>query len=350
MEKRDETGVTPEAGERLIVVKAEPPNLEVPSHELATPITRNPFVRTNFEVPQLGPEHFVRVVGAVERPFSLRPADLRELEAHEVIVTIECAGNDRVGMTPLPEGVPWDRGAVSTVQFRGVPLARVLERAGLRPGVVEIRAEGADTGRPDGTTRQVAFSRSLPIAKALDPDTLIAYEMNAAPLTPEHGAPLRLVVPGWYGMASVKWLARLEARATPFEGYFQNERYVYDYANDLPTEPVSEILPKALILEPGARVRHGPVRIAGWAWGGAEIARVEISIDGGEWQEAALGLGLGRYAWRRFELAWDARTPGRHTLRARAIDVRGRQQPEWARYNKHGYGNNAVRPILVDVI
>lgn len=338
--------------EGLVVVREEPALLEVTPAALAAPITVAPFVRSHFEVPALGPEHQVRLIGAVERPLSIGRPELRAMLQREVIVTLECAGNSRARMTPLPGGEPWNDGAISTTVFGGVPLAELLERAGVRPGAIEVRAEGADSGFPEGAPSGVSYARALPLDKAMHPDTLLALEMNSEPLRPEHGAPVRLVVPGWFGMASVKWLARLEVRTTPFEGWFQSERYIYDYADDLPTVPVRELHVKSMIVSPsdGARVGRGLVRIHGWAWSCVEIERVEISVDGDAWTAATLGSALGPHAWRPFELMWKPDRPGRHTLRSRATDARGKTQPEWARFNKQGYGNNAIRTMVVEVI
>jgi DMSO/TMAO reductase YedYZ molybdopterin-dependent catalytic subunit len=352
VEKRDFPTAGEVTGEGLVVVREEPPNLEVTDGQLVAPVTHEPYVRTNFEVPHIGPRHRVRVAGAVERPISFDLHELAELPQREVIMTLECAGNDRSSMTPLPEGLPWGGNAVSTVAFRGVPLAEVLERARLQPDAIAIVAEGADHGVPEGGVHEVTFARALPREKALHPDTLLALEMNGAPLPPEHGAPVRLVVPGWYGVASVKWLTQIEARTSEFEGWFQSDRYIYDYADDLPAEPVAELRPRARIVEPAAhaRLQRGPQRIVGWAWAGAGLERVEVSIDGGDWQRAAFDAPLSRWAWRRFELAWHAHELGRHSLRARAIDRRGEVQPEWSRFNKFGYGNNAVQNVLVTVV
>lgn len=354
VEKRDEldasaTAVAREEG--LVLVREEPLLLEAAPDTLVPPVTLAPFVRSHFAVPEMPANHRIRLTGAVDHPLAIGLPELRAMEQREVIMTLECAGNSRLRMTPPPDGEPWGEGAVSTLVWNGVPMRDLLERAGLRPEVIEIRAEGADTGQPDGAPGPVSFARTLPLDKALHPDTLLALEMNGAPLAIEHGAPVRLVVPGWYGMASVKWLARLEARTKKFEGWFQSDRYVYQYADDLPAVDVDEIQVKSMVIVPedGAAIRRGLVRVRGWAWSAAEIERVEISIDHGPWQRATLGSALGPHAWRPFELAWDADQPGRHTLRTRATDARGNVQPDWARFNKLGYGNNAVRTTVVNV-
>jgi DMSO/TMAO reductase YedYZ molybdopterin-dependent catalytic subunit len=336
------------------LVRAEPPNAETAPRALGEPITpaRAHFVRSNFAVPRIDPQtHRLRVEGAVREPLELGLADLASLPFRRVAATLECAGNGRVAMDPLPRGEPWNGGAVGTAIWGGTPLVAVLERAGLRDGAVEILAEGADRGEKEGRG-EIPFARSLPREKALDPDTLLAREMNGASILPEHGGPLRLLVPGWYGMASVKWVTRIEALATPFRGYFQGDRYVYEYRDG--SDPVREMRVRSLITDPGAGegVKRGRVRVAGWAWSGAgPIARVEVAVEGGgEWQEARVEPASARYGWARWEYDWEIAAAGRYALRSRATDAAGNVQPDVARWNVHGYGNNAVRPHFVTVL
>jgi DMSO/TMAO reductase YedYZ molybdopterin-dependent catalytic subunit len=352
VEKQDEAPASTTAEPARILVRTEPLLLEVSLPRLDAPITATPFVRSHFGIPVLADDHLVRVTGSVEHPFAVSVVDLKEMPRREVVTTLECAGNGRLGMTPLPSGEPWGEGAVSTMVFSGPSLRDLLERAVLRPDAVEVLAQGADSGLPDGSGHTIAFSRSLPLEKALHPDTILAFEMNGGPLPREHGGPVRMVVPGWYGVASVKWISRIEVRDTKFEGWFQSERYIYEYADDLPAEPVTEMRLRALLVSPrdGAPIPRGPVRLGGWAWSSAEVDRVEVSIDGGPWIAALLGAWLGPWAWRPFELTWDADRTGRHTLRARAIDKHGNVQPDWARFNKLGYGCNAIRTVVVEVI
>jgi DMSO/TMAO reductase YedYZ molybdopterin-dependent catalytic subunit len=262
-------------------------------------------------------------------------------------VTLECAGNGRTSMAPLPEGEPWGQGALGTAVWKGVPLAKVLARAGLRPDVVEVLIEGADG---EGRKR---FARSLPMSKALHPDTLLALEMNGAPLTRSHGAPVRLIVPGWYGMASVKWVSRIEALTEPFEGHYQRERYVYDLSDGRAPEPVTRMRVKSMITSPeeGTRVAPGRVVVQGMAWSGERrVVQVELAVDGGEsWRQATLLEAPRPSAWVRWAFTWENAAPGRHTLRARATDEAGETQPEAALWNRLGYGNNAVQVRGVDV-
>jgi len=243
---------------------------------------------------------------------------------------MECAGNGRLGMTPLPSGAPWGHGAVSAAYWTGVPLRAVLERVGVRDDAIEILAEGGD-----------GFARALPIEDALDPSTLLAFEMNGRPLPPEHGGPLRLLVPGWYGMASVKWLVHIQPLTEPYAGFQQKERYVYD-----DDAPVTRMRVKSRITRPRVDevVARGEVRVSGWAWSGfADVRCVEVSLDGGDdWTAATLGRALSPHTWCPWQVSFYVEHPGRHTLRARAIDASGHVQPDAPPWNRLGYGNNAV--------
>jgi DMSO/TMAO reductase YedYZ molybdopterin-dependent catalytic subunit len=289
----DDTTLTEELhpDDRLVVVKAEPLNAETAHPALASPLTPSGahYVRSNFALPDAAPDTRIRVEGAVADPFTIDARELAELPQRSVTVTLECAGNSRVEMAPLPSGEPWQRGAVSTASWTGVPLALLLERAGLRDDVDEILVTGADRGTPSGGDGETPFQRALPLDKASDPNVILALEMNGQPLPREHGAPVRLVVPGWYGMASVKWVTRIAALTAPFDGWFQSERYVY--ADGRERRPVDVMRVKSMIVAPesGTGVRGGRVEIWGWAWSGAApIARVDVSLDGGEWLEARL--------------------------------------------------------------
>jgi len=334
-----------------VLVRETPHNAEIATEALdlfITP-TADRFLRSNFGVPRIDSRnHKVEVGGAVIRPLSLGLTDLRAMPHRTLVVTTECAGNHRTSLSPLPPGEPWQGNAVSTGTFTGVPLAALLERTGLRPGAAEILAEGADRGRV--ASGETPFARSLPLEKALDPDTLLALEMNGKPLKPAHGAPLRLIVPGWYGMASVKWVSRIEALTAPFAGYFQSERYIF-LESGRTAEPVREMRVKASFSSPapGESVELGPVLISGMAWSGsAPIAKVEVAFAGGsDWLEARLTGPAERHAWRRWELTWVPPWRGRHVLRCRATDASGNFQPDVPRWNALGYGANAVQSLAV---
>jgi DMSO/TMAO reductase YedYZ molybdopterin-dependent catalytic subunit len=335
-----------------LVISLEPRNLETAPAALAEAVTplEAHYVRNHFPLPEIAEDHRIAVEGAVATPFELSPEALYERPWRSLAVTLECAGNGRSGMMPLPKGEVWGRGGVSTALWSGVPLRDVLHEAGLRDDVCEILVEGADAGAPEEAPGQVRFARSLPIDKALDPETLLALEMNQEPLPREHGAPVRLVVPGWYGMASVKWVTRITALTRPFEGYFQRERYVYDDTG----QPVTQMRVKSLIINPsaGAVVPRGRVRVEGWAWSGSgSVTSVEVATDGGEdWQPAQLEPALSPYRWSRFFIDVELPLPGRHALRARARDEAGDVQPDLPEWNRHGYGNNAIWPVLIQVV
>jgi DMSO/TMAO reductase YedYZ molybdopterin-dependent catalytic subunit len=337
-----------------VVVKTEPLNAEASPRALAEPITPDGahYVRSNFATPRIdAATHAIAFAGAFAEPFAVTLAELMAMPRHDVTVTLECAGNHRLDMKPLPSGEPWDRGAVSTASWSGVPLGMLLDRAGVRDDVVEIVCCGADGGKPEGANEATRFGRALPLDKARDADTIIAFEMNGRPLPVEHGGPARLIVPGWYGMASVKWLAQVRAATAPFEGWFQRERYVYDDGKGA-VEPVTVMKVKSHLVAPGrdGLALRGTLDVWGWAWSGeGAIDKVEVALDGGEWQPAQLDEAVAPHAWRRFSLAVAVDKPGRHTLRARATDAAGNVQPDAPPWNRLGYGNNAVATVVFTV-
>ncbi len=337
----------------LVMVKGEPFNAESPLAGLREPVTPTPlhYVRSNFPLPDH--DGTLAVGGAVARPLTLTLDDLRALPAATLTVTLECAGNGRVGLMPLPTGEPWTGNAVATARWTGAPLHLVLERAAPLAAGVEVAFEGADHGPYRGGP-DIHFVRSLPLARARDPEAwvLLAYAMNDEPLTPDHGAPLRLLVPGWYGMASVKWLARIAVLTEPYEGQFQTKSYMYEWPNR-EREPVGTMRVKAAITDPapGATLPAGPYTVRGRAWSGTgPVTAVEVSVDGaGEWQPARLDPPSGPYGWQAWSFDWAASGVGRHVLRARATDAAGNVQPDSPPWNRLGYGNNAVQVLVLDV-
>jgi DMSO/TMAO reductase YedYZ molybdopterin-dependent catalytic subunit len=333
----------------LVVVRPHPLCAETPAARLVHAITprESVYVRSNFDVPPSGALGTLRVDGAVSQPFSLTVAELAALPQREVLVTMECAGNWRLAMRPVPPGEPWQWGAVSTTTWRGVPLRALLERAGVAPDAVEVVGHGADSGPRDDAEGIVPFARALPLAVAQHPDVLVATHMDGVPLTPGHGAPLRLIVPGWYGMANVKWLVRLEIGITPFAGYFQRQRYVYDTEQGV--TPVQRARVKSFVVHPAeGRECDAEVEIRGWAWSGSgAITRVEVGVNG-VWHDAELGAPAGAHAWTPFVLR-TVLPEGAVTLASRAYDASGAVQPQASEWNRLGYGNNAVREHLVRV-
>lgn len=346
---------TTPASDRRVMVKAAPFNCEAALAALRQPITpiEDFYVRSNFPTPEHDPASWCLTIdGLVERPLSLTLAEVLALPSRRLSATLECAGNGRTQMTPIPEGEPWAIGAVSTAVWTGVPLAHLLEQAGIRPGAVEVRFEGADRGVPRGRTETIHFERSLPLVDAVNPDVLLVYAMNDEPLTAEHGAPLRVVVPGWYGMAAVKWLRRIELLDHPLEAHYQTRQYRYYQPGMAEAPPVRTMRVKALITshESGAVVPTGPVEIAGMAWcGDAAVVKVEVSADAGPWTEAELLGAPVPYTWRPWRYTWAGAPAGRHSLRARATDAAGNVQPDAPDWNRLGYGNNAVQVTLLNV-
>jgi DMSO/TMAO reductase YedYZ molybdopterin-dependent catalytic subunit len=338
------------------VVTREPYNAQTPWGALSSPTTpaASFYARNNFPVPAISREDWsLSLGGAVARPAVLRFADLAALPPVELEVVLECAGNGRTRMRPLPEGTPWGDRAVGCCTFRGVPFAKAVAACGVEPGAVEFVFRGADAGKAGG--RHLSFERSLPMDVALHPDTLLAYEMDGTPLAPGHGAPVRLLVPRWYGIASVKWLVEARAAKEPFRGHFQAERYVYETRPGSPDAvPVREMRVKSLLVEPreDARLPQGqPVTVRGWAWSGlAPIDGVDVSTDGGRtWRPAALGPSRGPYAWRAWTFPWTPSGGGEVVLLSRARDGTGAVQPAEAPWNVHGYGNNGMAPRRVRV-
>ena len=325
-------------------------NAETPLQALSLRVTppSQVYVRSHSPPPASSAEEWgLTVRGAQEVIFSLD--SLQAMAATTATVTMECAGNGRDGMDPQPGGTPWGLGAVSTASYTGVPLTAVLGKAGLPPGTVEVLFTGADSGEI-APGRIETYRRSLPLAVATDPGVLLAWEMGGEPLTPEHGAPLRLVVPRWYGMASVKWLTSIEAITEPFSGYYQDDRYVYDGEEGLADgTPVTTARVRSLIASPrdGEEV-GGQVEIAGSAWSGdGAISSVEVSVDGGaSWRQAQLDQPRSPAVATLWSLPWAAPS-GTHQLAARATDAAGNVQPLQPVWNEHGYGNNAVHRVTV---
>jgi DMSO/TMAO reductase YedYZ molybdopterin-dependent catalytic subunit/rhodanese-related sulfurtransferase len=309
------------------------------------------YVRNHFETPRLDPVSWrLAVNGLVERPLRLSLRDLHNMRSETLVATLECAGNGRSAFDPPADGEQWQLGAVSTAEWTGVPLAEILDRAGRSPEAVEIVFRGADRGNVGEAADPIRFERSLPVTDAGHPGSLLAYAMNGEPLPLEHGYPLRLVVPGWYAVASVKWLTEIEVIGSPFTGFFQAKRYVYETPRNgtVAREPVRLQQVRSVITQPSAdqQVTAGDLLVRGVAWSGAApIGKVEISISSGPWQDARLIGQQHRHSWRWWELLTRIDSPGETTLRARATDLAGRTQPERPHWNRFGYGANAVQNV-----
>ena len=345
----------------LIVREAEPANLETPFGSLREFITRNEefFVRCHFPIPEIYRDKWrLKISGEVQHSSELTWEDLRALPETSVTATIECAGNGRVFLSPKVDGAQWERGAVGNAVWSGVPLAEVLQRAGVHADMHEVLLIGSDQGEIESPPRpggEIHYARSLPLAKALH-DVILAWHMNGEELTPAHGYPLRAIVPGWYGMASVKWLSEITVIAQPFHGYYQSVDYAYWQrgAGEPSLIPISELQVKAQIARPSPAERVAlsqPYLVTGAAWsGGAEISRVEVSTDGGAtWQDARLDAPRAPHAWRWWEISWQPERPGRATLMVRATDAMGRTQPNRRDADRGGYIVNEVLGIDVTV-
>ncbi len=313
------------------------------------------YLLTHFDVPMLDDaDHQLDFSGAFNAPFSLGMSDIRALPSVTMPVTLECSGNGRAGVDPRSFSMPWAYEAVGTSEWTGTPLAPLIAQAQPKDGTVDIVFTGADFGYDGGVGHN--FGRALSLAQVEELDVMLVYQMNGAPLLPQHGAPLRLIVPGWYGMASVKWLNSIEALTESYQGYQQVRTYRFRENADDPGRPITRLRVKSLMVPPGVpdwltRKRLlpvGPVQIQGRAWAGAvPIERVEFGADG-VWTDAKLADPIGEYAWRGWSCSWDA-TPGWHELRCRATDAEGRVQPLDAAWDFSGFGNNAAQRVDVFV-
>lgn len=347
----------------MIVREIEPVNLETPPAALASFITPRErfYVRCHHPVPHIRAEEWrLKVSGEVDHPLELSYDDLAALEQRSLTVTMECAGNGRAFLAPQREGAQWEGGAVGTAEWTGVPLSTLLAKAGLRDLAIETILTGADEGpirkgpRPAG---KIPYARSLPVAKALD-DVLLALRMNGRPLSMEHGFPLRAVVPGWYGMAAVKWLAEIVATAEPFQGYYQTVDYAYweRGPGGVSLRPITTMLVKSQIARPGfaeAITAGSLYRIHGAAWTGtAAVRRVEVSTDGGKtWHAARLTSDSAPQAWRLWEYEWSVPgEPGKTVVMARATATDGSMQPSSHHDDRGSYLIHHTLPVEVIIV
>jgi len=354
-------------GRGLIVRNSRPADLETPTASLDAWLTPNEvfFVRSHFGPPAEGLRGWSLAVGGlVDGPLRLGPADLLGFERVTVAAVLQCAGNGRSFFRPIVPGVGWERGAVGHAEWTGVRLADVLRKAGIKGDAAHVHCLGSD-GPPSPKTP--AFLRSLPMAKALHPDTILATAMNGAPLPSNHGGPVRLVVPGWGGQCWTKWLRSLTVSAAEAPGFYMQTGYrvprrpIPPGATPAPAPadlvPVTSLNVKSLITSPaeGAVLPAGPVEIRGFAWTGeGRVDRVEVSRDGGldgTWRPAALGGDpVARpWSWRPWKVTVAADRPGPITVAARAVDEAGASQPETTPWNKSGYLWNAVDRVTFKV-
>src|SRR5438093_6442346 len=334
-------------------------NRGMPLEALRYPITPSGlhYLLIHYDVPEVNADEWrLKVGGQVSRPLDLTLEEIKKRPSQTIAVTMECAGNGRALFAPRRISQPWLFEAIGTAKWTGTPLWGILEEAGIRRDAVEVVFTGLDRG-VEGEQVQF-YQRSLIVGEAKREEVLLVYEMNGEPLQPQHGYPLRLLVPGWYGMASVKWLDRIEAVAEPFQGYQMVRAYRYAQAADDPGEPVNAIRVRALMIPPGipdfmtrTRLVHaGQVTLSGKAWAGPlSVTRVEVSVDSGStWSEAQLDEAVSSFAWRTWTFVWNA-SPGACTLCVRAIDSEGNVQPLDQQWKLGGYGNNGVQRVNVVV-
>jgi len=347
----------------LIIRQKEPNNLETPFDQIDSFLTPTQlfYIRSHFSAPKLDLASYqLRIDGAVRKPFSLSHKELRDMPSETRVAILECAGNSRVFLVPQARGAQWELGAVGNAEWTGVPLTALLERAGVEEDACEIVLEGADQGTvaeepvpPD----PISYARSLPRDKAMQPEVLIAYQMNGADLLQDHGYPVRAIVPGHYGMASVKWLTHIHLVREPFRGYWQTSDYAYwDHLDGKPVRrALGQMKVKSEISRPSVYEILGANQvytIFGAAWAGeTEVTEIAVSTDGGQtWAEAQFLDPIQRHAWRRWKFDWlTPKKPGRYTLIARAKGADGSVQPDKHDPNYGSYVINHPLPIEVFV-
>jgi DMSO/TMAO reductase YedYZ molybdopterin-dependent catalytic subunit len=293
--------------------------------------------------------------GLVSKPIKIGYEDLLKLPYKTLPVTLECAGNKRALFKQKAQGDQWELGAISHAEWTGVALKDVLLLAEVHPNAVEVAFYGLDKGERKDLPGEVPFARSLPLEKAMHPDTLLVYQMNGQPLPDKHGAPIRLIVPGWYAVASVKWLHRIEVLDMAFNGPFQNIDYVMSskpnqYHN---AKPVTEIQVNSTIVNPTDQqeIEVGTYQVHGIAWAGSNsVTDIQVCADGKNWSPISFDDPDIPYSWRRWSYYWDVEKPGIYTLMVKATDEQKNVQPVQAPWNVKGYLNNSIHTITVHVI
>ncbi len=312
------------------------------------------YLLNHFDVPLIDADgHRLSFAGAFANPFEMTLEDIRSLPQKTMPVVLECAGNGRRSMSPRNHSMPWGVEAAGCAEWTGTPLWPLIEHAAPKPSVVELSFTGLDEGFDDGVRHH--YGRSLTLEQLRQLDVMLVTGMNGAPLLPQHGAPLRLIVPGWYGMASVKWLREIRALTEPFDGFQQIETYRFRQTPDEPGDPVSAMRVKSLMIPPGvpdwqtrARLlQPGKVTVVGRAWsgGGVPIRSVAFGVNG-TWFDATLAVAAGPYAWVRWQRDWEAEA-GEHQLECRATDETGAVQPLTPEWNLSGFANNATHKVRV---
>jgi DMSO/TMAO reductase YedYZ molybdopterin-dependent catalytic subunit len=344
----------------MILHNDRPEDLEMPNQyfdQWITPVDKF-FVRQHLPRPEVDPAAFrLTVNGLVSKPLDLKIEDLRKLPQHKLVATLECTGNGRGFYRPRVPGIQWGRGAIGNAEWSGPRISDILKMAGAKADAPFLEIDGADTG----LAKTPDFIRSMPMKKVLDPSTLLALDMNGAPIPQIHGFPTRLIVPGWDGTSWVKWVTRLTVASEENKGFFMNPGYRFPkYSRPPGSGPVPAELEviegmrvKSAITAPSEedKITMGPVMISGYAWAGEQkVMRVEVSVDGGShWKDAALTPQNLNFAWRLWKFPWTPSKPGYYTLLSRATDSAGNVQPIVAEWNPSGYLYNAIDRVGITV-
>jgi sulfite oxidase len=342
---------------RMIVRSPRPEDLEMPLDAFPawiTPIDRF-FVRSHTYTPQVNLGQWsLKIDGKVDHPMSLTLGDLRKLPRVDLVSVLECAGNGRRFYEPRVAGAQWAFGSVGNGRWTGVRLRDVLQKAGIQSSAKEILCDGADV--PLG--KMPDFQRTIPVGKALDPDTLLAYEMNGQPLPMEHGFPLRVIAAGWAGDSWVKWLQHIEVLDHEFDGFWMKSAYRHPPHPVAPGTavdpsqmvPVTDLNVKSVIAVPAGWAKPGTVRVQGTAWSNSSpVAKVDVSTDGGAtWKRAKLGGRATKYGWRLWRFDWKT-TEGKFTLQSRATNEAGETQPLMEQWNPNGYLWNVAQPVAITI-
>ena len=341
---------------KMRIITEQPLNAETPEAAWLEELTPAPlfYVRNHFEIPDLSADTWeMKVHGEVDQEIKLSLDQIKSLPHSSQRVLLECAGNGRSTLSPPIKGTVWGFGAVAQAEFKGTSLKNVLNLVSPNKRAIEALFIGADQGKVR-TGKEVPYARSISIDEAMDDDILLAWEMNGAPLLPSHGFPLRLLVPGCYGMSSVKWLSEIQLIAEEFKGFFQADDYVYIQAEGIEDgTPLGPMRVRALIAShtEGQSINSGSAIVKGIAWSGeGTITQVQLSIDGGKsWLPTQLKQDTNPYAWATWHFEIDFPNAGQYELMARASDSAGHQQPMEQYWNKGGYGNNIVQRIKIKV-
>lgn len=315
------------------------------------------FVRNHFPIPESSIEGWsLPATGHVDQALNLTYEEIKAMPSKVLSTVLECAGNSRAAIQPPIEGLLWDHGGVGNATWKGVSVRTVLEKLGVQSSATEVLFEGADSGSEYGQGGEMNYAMSLPLAKAMEEDVILAYEINGEPLTPEHGFPLRLLVPGWYGMTSVKWLQRIEVIDYEFKGFHQSEYYVFTNEGAYDghaRERVTAMRVKSFITSHrrGQALEVSTQDIHGVAWSGeGQITKVEVSTDDGRtWNETQLEKSDSPYSWQKWSYDWKVEQPGYYLLRARATNAKGECQPMNAPWNFRGFANNSIHAVPVTV-